>query len=485
MNLFKKAMVATAVLASFGAAADATVSSSNVTKLSAEGVAAGNKTAAIPLSFDVIVGTEHPSASTITLTFDSNFEIGALAAATGGGSVTNNTSAGTGVSGDVSFEYGTGSFTFDNVVVTDGDAKKGVNDSISFQVNLGNPLTANSAFRINLGTASINTNGNDTVIIAGESSVSFSSEDAAMDAIETGSGVIAKEESQFSFSIPSGGKLSKLITRGDATKYTTGTAETSVGGNDGTDQVDTIIYNVVNKADDLAASLTATGYELDINGLFKGVVAAKASTDELSITSSIGTVTTAQQLFEDNTAETVLAATLLATDIEENAAKNVLTVTFDHEGTAIPVTGAVTTDFTVLYGTGKSLAVASGFDTGSWATDAVVINVPYFPVGFENTSTSIHLANENSVAAPISMSAIDQDGEVYAEVSLTDLAKNTVTKLKQQDFIDAFGLSETEGTKLSVTFNLDASAGTVNAYAFSQKTGEGRQSLVTSQQKGK
>jgi hypothetical protein len=482
MNLFKKAMVATAVLASFGAAADATVSPSNVTKLSAEGVAAGFDTGAIPVSFDVIVGTEHPSASTITLTFDSNFEIGALAAAAGG-VVTNDTTNGNGKSGDVSFEYGTGSFTFDNVTVTNGDAKKGVNDSISFQVNLGNPLTANSAFRINLGVATINpapiTN---SVVISGESTVNFSSVDATSTAIETGSGLIATEQSQYTFGIPSGGKLSKLITRGTDTTYTT-------AGTGSTVNQDAITYNITdNQA--LAASITATSYEIAIAGNFKGVIADGATTandDEVLFTSDAANGTADAELITINAGETVLTVPLATGEVDIDGTKQVITVDFDHNSTAIPVTGDVTSSFSVNYTnvTAKELEVAADVDTGEWATDAVVINVPYFPVGFENTSTSIHFANENGVAAPISMKAIDQDGEVYAEVSLTDLAKNKVTKLKQQDFIDAFGLSETEGTKLSVTFNLDASAGTVNAYAFSQKTGEGRQSLVTSQQKGK
>ena len=39
------------------------------------------------------------------------------------------------------------------------------------------------------------------------------------------------------------------------------------------------------------------------------------------------------------------------------------------------------------------------------------------------------------------------------------------------------------GSKLSVTFNIDANDGDVNAYAFSN-AGTGRQALVTSQEKG-
>ncbi|MCV5649457.1 hypothetical protein OFN55_42690, partial [Escherichia coli] len=48
---------------------------------------------------------------------------------------------GTFTCGSLSFNVGTGSFTFDAVDVDD------VAKTISFNVNLGNPLVANSAFR--------------------------------------------------------------------------------------------------------------------------------------------------------------------------------------------------------------------------------------------------------------------------------------------------------------------------------------------------
>ena len=62
------------------------------------------------------------------------------------------------------------------------------------------------------------------------------------------------------------------------------------------------------------------------------------------------------------------------------------------------------------------------------------------------------------------------------------LEGDTVTKVGQVQLMDL--LTIPAGTKVSVTFNVDSNVGNVNAYAFSQKTGEGRQALVTSQQKG-
>jgi hypothetical protein len=159
MNFFKKALVASAVVASFGAAADATVSSTAL-ELSQEGVAGGLTATAQGLTFDVVVGTDTPASSKITLTFDSNID---LTSGLLGGSVVNSAgSTGTGQgaiqanpgtpgTADIIFDYGTGSFTFDNVEVDDNDQTKGEKDSITFQVNLGNSLTAGSAFRVTLG----------------------------------------------------------------------------------------------------------------------------------------------------------------------------------------------------------------------------------------------------------------------------------------------------------------------------------------------
>ena len=91
---------------------------------------------------------------------------------------------GLGVSGDITFNYGTGSFTFDNVVVNAAAR------TIKFKVNLGNPLTANSSFRVTLADP----------VLSGAATVSYSSALAGT-VIETGSGAIAEETQQFAYSV--------------------------------------------------------------------------------------------------------------------------------------------------------------------------------------------------------------------------------------------------------------------------------------------
>jgi hypothetical protein len=156
----------------------------------------------------------------------------------------------------------------------------------------------------------------------------------------------------------------------------------------------------------------------------------------------------------------------------------------------IPQTGDVEAEITftgVTTATGKTFVLTA--DAGQWVLDATIINVPYFPVGYTDTSSSIHFANESSVDADVIVTAIDSMGNEYGPESLADVTGfadgiegNTVRKVSQTHIMDL--LTVPAGTKLSVTFNVDSNVGNVNAYAFSQKVGEGRQALVTSQQKG-
>jgi hypothetical protein len=131
----------------------------------------------------------------------------------------------------------------------------------------------------------------------------------------------------------------------------------------------------------------------------------------------------------------------------------------------------------------SSFAIA-GFSTpisaGRWLVDATVVNVPYFPVGYTGTESIVQFANESVNSADVIVSAIDDDGLEYGPLDLgIDLAGDTVTTLSESALISLFGLLDS--TKLSVTFNIDAEDGDVNAYAFSINEGK-RAQLMTSQQ---
>lgn len=462
MNLFKKALVASAIVASFGANATATVSSTPL-KLSAEGIADGVVATNTDLTFDVVVGTLHPAASTITLTFDSTVDLDGLA----GGAVVNTPANGTGVAGDVEFDYGTGSFTFDNVVIDDNDQSKGEKDSISFDINLGNPLTASSAFRIKLA--------NTIVDISGAATVAYASETSGAVAIETGTGTVATEVSQFSFGVKTA--FDGVINRTNGDLFL-----------DGTD-IDAAVFTYSNN-ESLGAALTAPTASLVVSGAFDDVVLAEMVGSTLPAT---GATPPATPLVGGATVIGAGDASVSLALINANSAVDgtvtEITLTYDENDllvTDIPVTGDITAALSINGTNGTvsgDVVVGTGLAAGEWKIDATIINVPYFPVGFEGTSTSVHFANEGSTDVDVIITGIDEMGNEYGPFPYTaDFAANTVTKVSQGAIMSLFGL--TESAKLSVTFNLDANEGVVNAYAFTSSE-VGRTEISNSQLKGK
>tara|TARA_B100001059_G_scaffold74397_1_gene71971 strand:- start:827 stop:2296 length:1470 start_codon:yes stop_codon:yes gene_type:complete len=485
MKLFKKALLATAVFGAMGAQA-ATISSTPL-KLSAEGVELKVAPTAGKLVFDVVVDKDHPSSSTITLNFDKNVDLTSLLT---GGAVTQGVGAGTAFAGDVGFNYGTGSFTFDDVVITDGDATKGETDSITFKVNLGNPLTADSAFRIVLGQHDFDTTvtGTNRVLVKGESTVAYVSNKADKTQIETGTGVIATEVSQFDFKVDT--KLDGLITRDDLTSF--------IVGNDNAVKTDVLKYTFVND-ESLGLALTGAVTRINFDGNFKGVVGTAAPT-ALSAESTAAVANTGAAIgvltLPTNASSVVNAVldtvtqTTPGTPIKDTYTNTVDFVNGASSVVDIPVTGDVTASVTVTSVSNGGVTLPtngyvaySGVEAGKWAIDATIINVPYLPVNAANTDTFIHFANETDKEVDVIVTAIDNNGVEYGPMNLgAKLAANTVTKISEPAMDTLFGLNGAT-TKLSVTFNVDADKGDVTAYAVSQND-KGRTEVSTSQQRG-
>ncbi|AQP99412.1 hypothetical protein B0W48_06105 [Pseudoalteromonas aliena] len=486
MKLFKKALLATAVFGAMGAQA-ATISSTPL-KLSAEGVALKVAPTAGTLTFDVVVDKDHASASTITLSFDKNVDLFDGTTALAGGAVTQGVGAGTAFAGDVGFNYGTGSFTFDDVVIKNGDASKGETDSITFKVNLGNPLTADSAFRVVLGAHGFGGTPNDRVRVSGESSVSYVSNKADKSLIETGTGIIATEVSQFEFKVDT--KLDGLITRDDLTSFTV--------GNDTAVKTDALKYTFVND-ESLGLALTGTVSRINFAGNFKGVVGT-AATAVLSGESTAAVANTGAAIgvltLPVNTSSVVNAVldtvtmTTPGTRIKDTYTNTVDFVNGATSVVDIPVTGNVDASVTVVSVSNAGVTLPtngyvafSGVEAGKWAVDATIINIPYLPINAANTSTFVHFANETDNEVDVIVTAIDNNGVEYGPMNLGyKLPANTVKKFSETDMNTFFSLNGAS-TKLSVTFNVDADKGDVTAYAVSQND-KGRTEVSTSQQRG-
>lgn len=471
MKFFKKALVASAILGTVTAANAATVASTPI-KLSAEGVMYKVAPTLDTLTFDIVVKKDHPSSSTITLTFDENVEFDTVACA---GAVTQVVGTGTAFCGDIGFNYGTGSYTFDNVVVTDGDASKGEVDSISFDVRLGNPLYANSGFRVIIGNHGydVGTPGTDTVYVTGASNLQYASEEADGTAIETGTGIIATEQSQFGFTVTTA--LNGVIERENQVDF--------INLDDSTYNDDVLAYTLVND-ETLGLALVNVAANVVLKGNFEDVDTFNSNA------ASLGTLTYAGTTEVDTVTNVLTAANITATETKE-------TITLgDSAAVEIPVTGDVSATAIVTAATnlGAGVTLPTGGHTiasvngGEWILDATIINVPYFPVGFDATSTSVHIANEGGSAADVIVTGIDDAGTEYGPYNLgMDLAAHTVTKISQGKIMSLFGIDKdtTDGVKLSVTFNIDADEENVSAYAYTQKEGQGRSEVSNSQLKGK
>jgi hypothetical protein len=474
MKLFKKALVATAVIGAFSAQA-VTVSSDKV-QISKEGAENGLK-ALVATSvgtddfvLDFVVDKLTPAASTITLTFDSSVSFANITSPDS--SVDNTIGTGSGeanvANGNATFAYGTGSFTFDRFNIdqnTDGE------DTISFDVNLGNPLTASSAFRLTLANFGA-TNG---VSIGGSAEVCYESRDASDVLIEQGCSVISEEKSQFSFDVVQewDGKIERV------------TQESFARNQDANiDTQDTLKFKISND-ETLNASLTVANVAVLLEGDFTGVTDASLLTGS---NSGISAVTPVVSGDEDSISFDLATTTDLANDgtvqtanVDFNSGVNTSALI------TIPQTGAIDASVKFVNPT-KEITLTDS--AGSWSLDATVINVPYLPLGFTDTTSSVHIANDGNSEANVMATivtycdalklttCVDQDRS--ESVDLGTVPANTVAKLRQGFLMEEFGL--TEATKVSITFNINSDAEDISAYASVENSG-GRTEVSNSQAK--
>ncbi|WP_337841045.1 hypothetical protein [Rheinheimera sp.] len=454
-KVFKASLVAASLAGAF--AANAASISSTPVQLSTEGLAVGlDSTAAF--SFDVVVDKLHPAASEITLTLSDDVDLTGLT----GGACTNNPGTGLGDCGDILFNYGTGSFTFDSVAIDTDD------NTITFNVNLGNPLTASSAFRVTVGDTNLPT-------IAGASTVAYSSETSSGTAIETGSGVIAEEVTQYTLAVDT--ELDGVIEREERTEF----VRNFVTGSNGLD--DTLVLEFGDKAADVVNPAFANGTVVTIKGDFSDAV-VHAAANWVSA--------------EGATVVRVNATTLTATYTEAQwdaaAAAGEDTITFSSVATlANPIdpssfTVSATQSYSSLTaGAGTVIAtpasLLSNADAGEWELDAAVINVPYLPVGYAQFSSNVEVSNLGTTDADIIVEAVGKTGVKYGPVTLSKVAKKgAVTTVFEGDLMTAFGLSKGSDEKLSVTFIIDADADKVTLAPY-YREGTARVNVVSDQYK--
>ncbi|MDW2276059.1 MULTISPECIES: hypothetical protein [unclassified Vibrio] len=442
-KLFNASLVALAVAGTFSAnAADISVNG-DALKISTEAKEVGLKYDGT-LTFDTIVKKDHSAGAEIVLSFSENVD---LSGVTGG--ACSGLNSGTFTCNDLTFDVGTGSFTFDAVAV-DNTAK-----TISFNVNLGNPMIANSAFRTSI----------DNMSIAGSSNLDYASNLGGAE-IETGSAVIATEASQYSFAVQT--EYNNRVERVNQETFATFAADES-------DLKDVARVNILDKASEFDVAAFTVDSDIKVSA---DLHLGDATETAFAISGTTGTapapVTVDAKLAGFTSTLTALDATTATVITFTNGSSEQIALT----NFAI--------DAGVEYGNLASAPTETGTKTlaqaanlGKWELDASVVNVPYLPVGYENLSSNVEYSNHGSAAAEVSISAFDNKGNEYTG-TLANAAPKTVTKYSEDDIMGALGI--TEATKLNITFISDADEENVSIVPY-YRQGDSRVQSINDQYK--
>lgn len=446
-KVFNASLVAASMAVAFSAGAAQIISTP--LKLSSEGIqagVAGITTTFANFNFDVKVDAVHPSGTEIVLTFTDGLDLAGVVPA-----ACTVPAAGVTTCGDLQFNVGNGNFTFDNVSVDDEDG------TVTFNVQLGNAITAQSAFRVAIQDAVLD----DAVTVTYASNIGGT-------AIESVTKALTETVSQFSYAVKT--KLDQIIERPvTRTKFKDGTDTT-------TSNVDTLVLTVQNNTDLLLAATAGNttlelagnfkegngdAWELDVGAGVAGVVGGGAAENLLTFTAApadlFGGVATASDV-DVNYVKQQAADKLFATGFQ-------LTVKQAITGIAAPVT-----------------YVASA-DAGKWAVDAAVINVPYLPVGYAQFSGNVEVANLSGSDAEVIVEAVGKTGVKYGPVVLAKkAAKGAVTTVFESDLMSAFGLTKGSNEKLSVTFSIDADIKDITLAPY-YREGSARINVVSDQYK--
>lgn len=464
MNFFKKALIATAVVGSFGVAQAADVTNA-VTATSTQGLEVG---AVANSSVRVIVREQLEAGDKITLVFGNMFTISPTAVLFSDTSTTPIT-APTPTTARVGIHYGSGTFTMGNATVT---TTSGVT-TVVFEVLTGDVVPKDASFEVSVFGTDVDKSkvSAATVTYSAVSGLTGN----AKDTTGTNIGNFVVIADQYGASVKT--LLNGVIERATQKTFVSG----GIAGASTNINTDTLVIKLT---DNQALLAKASGLLVQAKVTVMGDFTT-ATITQAAVTDSADDVVAGLALAADKKSLSFTVTDTVAAD----GVAGTLTITLDNADAVIKAqdyTVSIDVDASTGVTTNTKQTVLDKANAGVWKIDAAIINVPYFVVGKEGTSSSVHFSNLGPKADVIvqAVSVIDAAGAsvTYKAVDLGfDLAANSVTKVSQGAIISALGIPA--GTqKLSVTFNIDGKATDVSAYAFTQ-TPEGRSEISNSQQK--
>jgi len=360
MKLFKQALLASAILGAFGAqAADLTDAVTKTSKQGLEIAAAADNT-----SIRVIVREQLEAGDRITLTFGKGVT-GLTAVSTAGTGEAQATST----DNQLGIVYGSGTYKIKPVSTT---TTSGVT-TVVLEVMTGDPVTKDSSFEVQVRGANIDKAkaSEATVTYSAKSGLTGAAKDTTGD--NTGNFIVLADQYGASVSTKANG----VIQRNPATSFIS-------GGVDGNSDADTIAVKItdtqslLSKAAGVNVQATVT-IEGDFSSTtIAGTVAAVTGT----------TISTPAIATDKKSISFTVTDTAGATGIEGTytlTLDNTASATSPIKASEFKATVVVDADTTSATNTKQEALVKA--DAGEWVLDATIINIPYFPVGFEGVNT--------------------------------------------------------------------------------------------------
>ena len=219
-------------------------------------------------------------------------------------------------------------------------------------------------------------------------------------------------------------------------------------------------------ADQGSYAVATPGLKYTVNGSMTGFTSsiATASNDGTILATTGGALTVAADLQSASTSSINVASDVFTFAVDTTKADRV-----------ILNTGSYTVD-AVLVNAGGDKVTYTGIKAGSHTLNGSNASYAYVPVNYSGAvTTQFEIGNKGPVDGEITISGFDTAGTDYSAVLPFLAEAGKLTKVSDADISTAFGL--TEGTKLKLSFTVNAPNDDISYGAYSNRGTTGRMSI--------